>query len=252
MIFLIIFFITLLTGGPEQIFLIDNLKKEIKQNVDDKEIKDELLNTLEITTKEIKKFNKCNDKGRKKVKKLVQKKSSSSDLLNGILNNALILRIEHQKKMIESRLFFQEKMNIEQWNKIISTADLPSEKDIKEYDAVIEKDKKAKKKLVDKVREAISNGIEEPSKQEIIITSFNEFEYALNNYLDEARKINFTNNKIVRNHNASKADLQGIYDYQNKLRKTVYQEFIEMHQIASEKTTLEEWNKISNSFSKLF
>jgi hypothetical protein len=173
--FLITLLIAKLSGGPEEIFMIPNLEKEIKSHAVDKERKNEILLVAKEAKKEIKSFEKIRKNQLKEIEKLGKLKSTSSTELFDIYtiyNNA---RLNMQTVLIFKRLKLQQLISDEEWKQLIESAVLPSDKALKKIDKQNNKEDDEVEKLIQEIETTIINEITEANKQENLLNSLKNF-----------------------------------------------------------------------------
>ena len=149
----------LLGGSNIPVFIVEELPKEIKRNIDDKERKNEILSILKVYEKEFKNSQKSLDKLKKKMKKLNLDRNSEKDSIYQVLNDASDLWEKLQASGVDNRVLVQEMLTQEEWEKIISKSiDELSKKEVKN----LEKEHKNFDKEYDKLQSAIAKQITNP------------------------------------------------------------------------------------------
>ena len=91
-------------AGPEQLFTVPKLDKEIKTHISDKERRKNLLSIVKTAKKEIKAFNKETDKAKKKLKRLTDSKDDELDEIKTLFDVNFESRKKFQKSMVDKRL----------------------------------------------------------------------------------------------------------------------------------------------------
>lgn len=149
----------LLGGSNIPVFIVEELPKEIKRNIDDKERKNEILSILKVYEKEFKNSQKSLDKLKKKMKKLNLDRNSEKDSIYQVLNDASDLWEKLQASGVDNRVLVQEMLTQVEWEKIISKSiDELSKKEVKN----LEKEHKNFDKEYDKLQSAIAKQITNP------------------------------------------------------------------------------------------
>ena len=90
-------------AGPEQLFTVPKLDKEIKTHISDKEQKKELLSIVKTAKKEIKAFNKETDKAKKKLKKLTSSRDDELDEIKTLFDDIKLEWPESRDEMARDR-----------------------------------------------------------------------------------------------------------------------------------------------------
>ena len=179
---LIALFIATLSGGPEEIFMIPKLDKEIKSHIEDKDRKNEILLVAKEAKKEIKEFGKLKKKNLKQLKKQSRSRDTSTQQLLDLYQTYFNARLSKQSIVIEHRLKIHELLNENEWELIIKPAILPSEKE----------------------------------RSEMILKELEVFTATLKEDINEGQKMNFEDNKLFKDKNALMKDLQDFYNRHNE------------------------------------
>ncbi|MCG8307253.1 MAG: hypothetical protein MI975_07650 [Cytophagales bacterium] len=137
---LITLLVSKLSGGPEEIFLISGLDKEIKSHIADKERRNELLAISKAARKDIKSFGEIRKNKMKHMDKSGLSKDVSSEQLFELYNSYHEERLKMQAKLIDKRLEIQRLLTDIEWKHLIENAVLPSEKSRRKKS--VRKDKK--------------------------------------------------------------------------------------------------------------
>ena len=248
---LITLLITKLSGGPEEIFMVDDLKKEIKNNVTDQDRSKEILLLVKEAKTEIKTFGKLRKHKLKQLKKISQDRAVTTEELLNVFQEYFDARMAMQAKLIDDRLQIQELLNDEEWKQIIEPAVLPSEKAKKKIEKSESKENDKVEKFINDLKKEINNKLEEESKKKIINDKLDIFILTLKEFVEEGHKMNFEDNQLVRNKNASREDLEGFYQRHNALRMKGTKEYFNIREVALQNTNEKEWKAIIKSLNSL-
>jgi len=239
----------LLGGSNIPVFIVEDLPKEIKRNIDDKERKNEILSILKVYEKEFKNSQKSLDKLKKKMKKLNLDRNSKKDSIYKVLNDASDIWEKLQASGIDNRISVQEMLTQEEWEMIISRSiDEMSKKEVKN----LEKEHKNFNKEYDKLQRAIANQITNPERLKIIDQAFLDFKILLKDYIQANKEKTLRYNDEFQNLNATKSDLTEAMSFVDESRTKLFDGIVKLHFELTEITTEEEWNKIAKSVNKLF
>ena len=188
--FLIALLLAKLSGGPEEIFMIPNLDKEIKSHIVDKERKNEILLVVKDAKKEIKAFRKLRKNKLKEIEKLGKSKEVPYDDLLAIYKIYNDARLNMQTMLIDKRLNVQELINEEEWEQLIENAVLPSEKAQKKIEKGKSKEDNKVTKLIKSIEETITKEIKEAERRQKLLVSLDLFNSTLKEFVDETQKMN--------------------------------------------------------------
>jgi|GEM_PF-5268798 len=238
--------------GPDEIFNVPKLKKEIKTHVSDEGRRDSLLLIVKDAKKEIKAFNKVNEKDKKKMKKLMSSGENELNAIELLLKENFEKRRKQQSYNLDKRLAMQNLMTDEEWKNVIERAVSPSEKAEKKANKRDDKFDESIDKLMKATEKTISKKVEDSARKEKVMSAFHKFSSALKTQVEDGLEIDYQNNKIVGKRTATREELQGIYTNQNEFRQNVYDEFISMYNVIYENTSGSERKAIRKELKKMF
>jgi len=241
-----------LISGPEQIFTVPKLEKEIKTHVTDEQRKDSLLLIIKETKKEIKEFNKENDKDKKRMKKLMASNDNEIKNIEILLRDAFDNRKKLQSNNLDNRIIMQELMTDEEWTNVIEKAISPTEKAERKTDKKEDKFDKYIDEMMADIKKSISKKIIDSLRKENALKAFNDFSIALKEHVKDGMKVDYQNNEIVGKRTATREHLEGAYANQNEFRKKVYDDFIELYKVIFEYTNKSERRAIRSELKKIF
>jgi hypothetical protein len=249
---LVIYLATLLGGGPEEIFMIPNLKKEIKKNVSDKDRKQNLYLLISDAKKEIKTFRKQQEKDVKKAKKLAGNYNSDFDDLKKIYNDSFENRKKHQAYSIDKRLKFQELMTDGEWDNMVKRQVILKRKDQKKKDKGEIKEEKEEDKMFTKMLEAINENISDEEKRSKINNSFSEFKKVFSSLLEEKRAHDFQDNDMIASRNSTRMDFENYYRRTDSIRTELYDSYLNLIKASRDELDEGEWKAISKSLGQVY
>ncbi len=239
-------------GGPEEIFMVPDLKKEVRKNVTEKQAKKDLYVVISNAKKEIKAFRKKSGKYTKSAKKVAKDYQADLSELESIFDLSINLRKDHQQSMIESRLKFQDLMTDEEWNNMVRDQIELKKKPQKKKDKSKMKSEEAEKKMFNKMRETIETEISNEETRMRIDSSFTVFENALTSLFNEKRDYDLQDNKMLGDRHATREDLEEYYSLQDSIRAEMYKSYFNLLKVSHEILTEKEWKAIGNAFQKVY
>lgn len=248
--FLISMLIHTLIGGPEEIFMVPKLEKEIKSHVVDDERKNEILQIIKEAKKEIKQFRKFRKSKLKEIKKIGAKKEVSSDEMLEVFEIYNNTRLSLQSDLIEKRLILQQLFSDEEWELIIENAVFPSDKDRKKADKQEDKIEKKIEEFIADIKATIESNIEDESKRSNVLNSLDNYSTTLITFIEEGQQMNYKDNNIARSKNANKNELDQFYQNQNKLRYKGAKEYMKLRTTVIRNTNEKEWKAIIKDLNK--
>ncbi len=231
--------------GSEFVTTVPHLKKEIRQNVTDKAREKELVALLKSYEKTIKK----SQKEEKKLKKLADKASADRNISrNEFLreyDNYYNSRERLIASLIDYRILFQEQITEEELVRIYENAMITSKRERRQDD---KQENKAEEKLI-KVFEDISDiavkHIDDPKKAEVIKGYLHDFETTIFAFVDEAHDLSIQREILVDDKNATRKELEGLFERSAQLRYRASREFAIMREEIIKNTDEREWKAIN-------
>lgn len=246
----LILLFTVLFGSPViPTFVVEDLQKEVKANIDDKERQKEILSVLKDYEDEFKKSQKEINKITKKLKKLNEDRHSPKDSIIAALNMNLDIWKKLQTDGIDHRLKAIKLITPEEWEQI--TANSVAEFDEKELKAQ-EKVYKNFNKEIFKVQEVIADKVTEEDRRKKIEAAFENYDKEMITYIDLNINRTLNNHKAFRNLNATKPELLEALSSIEDARKDVFEGIVKLHFQLVELTTDEEWKKISKAVNNMY
>ena len=234
-------------SGPESEFVssIPHLRKEIRQNVNDDARKKELLALAKAYEKTIKK----SAKEEKKIKKIANKASADRNVnRNDFLreyDNYYNSRERLIASLIDYRILFQEQITEEEVLLIYENAMVTSRRERRQDD---KQEDKAEEKLI-KVFEDISDitvkHIDDPEKAEVIKGYLHDFETTIFTFVDEAHDLSIQRKLLVDDKNATRKELEGLFERTSQLRYRASREYAKMREEIIRNTNEREWKAIN-------
>ena len=235
------------TRGTESEFVsvIPNLKKEIRQNVSDDARKKELLTLFKAYEKTIKK----SQKEEKKLKKLADKASADREVSRNeflrVYDNYYNSRERLLASLINYRLSFQEQITEEEILKIYEDAMITSKKERRQEG---KQEGKAEEKLIkvfEDIGDIVVKHIDDPTKTELVKEYLHDFETTIFAFVDEASDLSVQRRLMVDDKNATRAELEALFEKTGQLRYRASREFATLREEIIKNTNEQEWKAIN-------
>jgi hypothetical protein len=246
---LIALIISLIFGvaGEESEFAtsIPHIKKEIRQNVQEAERKDTLIVLVKDYEKAIKQYDKEKKKLRKEVNKAGTDREVSTEDLLGYYDAYYNARISLLSELIGYRLMFQEKVTDEELLLITNNAILTTTKEYRKEGKEEDKQEKALEKVFLNLNKIIVKHITDSTKLTVIKGSLQEFENTVYTFVDEARNLALERKARVDDRDASREEIEEIYEPINQLRYKASREFAKLREVVIENTDNRQWKAIN-------
>ena len=236
-------------GGNISAFLIEDLPKEIKHNVDDKEKQKEILAVLKEFDKEFKKAQKEIDKSKKELKKLNLERTSSEESIRAEFDKVTDIWKKLQTDGIEKRIQVTSMLTEDEWEKIVagSVSEL-DKKEQKSQDKIFEDFEKE----LNKTKKEIKKSIPDVAKANKIEDAFLAFSNEIKAYITANMDRTLRNYETFRNLNATKDELEEALSNVENSREKVFDGIINLHFELVELTTDDEWKSLAKAVNDLY
>lgn len=236
-------------GGNISAFIVEDLPKEIKANVEDKDRQKEILLPVKAYDKEFKKSQKGLNRVKKDLKKLNLDRDASKEDIEGELDRALDIWKELIASGVDHRQEVTKMLDDEEWQNIIANS--MGEFDKKE----IKNQEKAYKGFEKKWTSLSSTVLKEITEEERRVkveAEFDKFKGLMKEYVDASMKRTVRENKVYADRVSTKAELTDALSDIENVRASLFDSFVHLHFELVELTTEEEWTKIAKAVNKLF
>ncbi len=235
------------TRGLESEFTssIPHLKKEIRQNVSDDARKAELLTLLKVYEKTIKKSEKEKKKQKKFLDKASADRSVSTNEFLQVYDDYYNSRERLLASLIDYRLLFQEQITEEELFQINQNGMVTSKKERRQD---VKQEGKAEEKLIkvfEDIGDIVVKHISDSTKTESVKGYLHDFETTIFELVDEARDLLIRRQMMVDNKNATREEIEGLFEKTGQLRVRASREFATLREEIINNTSEKEWKAIN-------
>ena len=220
---LITLFSVLFFGSAADYYFVDNLEKGVKEYVEDKAVRKEILTDLKDVEVLAKSFNKKRKGELKQLKEMNLNYEAKASDFNSFYDHLAEERRDFQSAVIDVRIKVLSKISDIEWEKIIALSNKTVEN---------AKRKSAKKKEKDnfaKLEQSILTNLQEQKTQEKALASFNNLKNTFQNLEGELSQINTMQNTAITNKHLTKQELLKESEDLNKLRTTAFKALQQFH-----------------------
>lgn len=236
-------------GGNISAFIVEDLPKEIKANIEDKERQKEILVNVKDYDKEFKKSQKELNRVKKDLKKLNLDRVGSKEEIEGKLGEAAAIWKSLLESGIEHRTEVTNMLEEEEWQEIIANS--MEEFDKKEIKSQ-EKAYNGFEKKWATLSSTVLKEIPDEDRRLKIEKEFDGFKGLMKQYVDANMKRTVRENQVYADRSASEAELTAALSDIENVRLSLFDSFVNLHFELVELTTDEEWTKISKAVNKLY
>ncbi len=242
---LVTLFATLFFGGSQQYFFIEKLEKGVKEYIEEKDRKKEILSDLKLIKTTIKDFNKDRKKYLKTYHELNASYSATKVEFDSFFSDLTETRKAFQEEVVDQRLEVVRKISSEEWTKIIELSSEVTEK---------RKNKEAKKKEKDafeKVKKTINTEITEETTRGDALDALAIVESDFNTLRNELDAVNTLENELLTNKNATVEDALELVTTFNQMREKIHLSIVKFHFSMKDLLPEEQWTKVMRSMNKV-
>ena len=232
-------------GGIQQYFFVDKLEKGIKQFVEEKDRRKEILADLKNSKSTIDAFNKERKSNLKVFYAMNLNRDTKVNELEDFFKLSADERKLFQDKLINERLLVVSKINEEEWEKIIALSTENVQKQLEKSK------KKQQKDAFESLFKTIEKSISEQDRQAQAYALVKNFQNRYNQLNEKVQSVNTLENDLLNNKSTGAFEFEKFAEEVNLIRKTAYLAFIHFHFDVKEITNETEWTKIMKEFNKL-
>ena len=235
-------------GGVSESFLVDKLEKGARKHIIEKDRRKEILADLKVSKDYIKAFNKKRNDQLKAFKEMNANKAMDRDDFESFFAAIIEERKEFQKYVIAERVKIAEKIEPDEWTLMMAMSS----------ESVDKRRAKEEKKITKgkiglpfaETRDVISEKVELEGHQANLREALDNFLAAETKIIDELAAMNVQDNKVLKNKNATSAELHKIAEKLNAMRMRGYNNLIDFHFTARDNASGEAWDALMKAFNK--
>lgn len=250
-VILITLLIKALSGGPEEVFLVPKLEKQIKTHVVDDTKASSLLIISKAAKKDFRSFHKIRKKQLDRIEKMMLDRSVNSEAIFAVFKEYQQARLDMQTSTIDRRLEFQELFTDDEWSEVINKAIFPSEKEEKKTEKHKQKVEKTLNDYFADIKRTVEKKVSDQDRIDNVLNSMDRFQKTFESFIEEGQQMNVNDSKILRDKYASRSDMEKFYDRQNQLRNRGSREFLDLRTVAIENTDENEWKSINKALTSI-
>ncbi len=235
--------------GDIEIFFIAEVDKSVKKYVEDKDRRAVVLDSVKAYSKAVKTFRKSRDAELKELKKKNLDRSTPQDWYENFFSRNLENRLAAQSRYIERRLWFEEQLTDEEWQKVLESA----------VESATKLDNKEKKKAMKDRDKNVFRGLESAIVREVgdeerrfaILDALRVFELVYDETIDNMDRRNVLEMSFLTDQTTSKEEMQQVMLALDELRTAYYVSFRVFFFVLRDQTQEDEWKPIVKEFNKL-
>lgn len=228
--------------------MVSNSEKMIKTNIEDENVKAEVLSMIKEYKKKTKQLKKEEEIHQKEFIDLFSRRDVTKDSFSEVHNELVEVRKKRQDLYIDYSLNLKNKLTVEEWSAMLPEAikSLDKKKKKKEkYLNNIEKvDKKTHEKLIDK--------IEDQERREELDNLFINFINKDIELHEAIFNLNIKDNEVIQNKYSKREDYELITDSINYDAEEFFQLYMQFHEDLVRLTTEEEWKIVKKPMKDIY
>jgi len=243
--------ITLIFGGADPIFIIDDIDKKIKKEITDETRRDEIMATFKVAKKEFKSYQKDLKKKVKEGTDLQEDRNTTQEQFNNLVDEVFEMREQHFDRFTDYSIEIRSKLTDQEFNNATAEATSPTDKQEKKTQKKEEKADEKVNKILGKLKESIQEEILDPDRLKQALAQYEILEADKQALIQEIQDLNYQQEAKLRVRTASRADFEQIFQVQQQVWDDYYQQYVDMHFKLVELTTEDEWKAISKKMNSL-
>jgi len=222
-------------------FLIPNIKDRVKGLVSDP-IRLAKINGAILTAEEASKaLDKKYKEYGKQLNELTKQRGTPEGAFMALYAEAIAAYKEVQEIFIQGRAVFIENLTLKEFSILTAPDAKETAKREEQVQDAIEKAEVKIPKDLDKISELALQIISDPERQQSVLAAVQDYQQSLEDFLQEYGTWNYRNNEVLRDYQATEAQLQALLDKLNGYRLNIYTAFSDLYLRLSEACTDEEW-----------
>ena len=243
---------TLLFGGgnTEELFILPNAQKVVKQTIEDPDRKDQATLEMKNLSKEWKKLQKIKKKQAKNLAKMNKDLSTDAQALADLFENYKEERRNVKDQLITFRLNIQDIMTDDEWSSVISQIEDVKPKKAKKQEKAQLKEALKKDKKFRAVEDEIEAAFTDPEKLKEVKIDMEQFEDDLADLIFTMQEESLNMVEVMRDRNASRDDITEAVMMQEDERAVVHASFLKFRKELVELSTEDNWPKIAKALNK--
>lgn len=242
--------ITILSGGQESPYVIPKVQKYVKQEIQDKDRKAEVLSVLKGYEKEWKKLEKARKKQAKALAKMNKDFNSNEDDMSALMEAARAKRLALKDKLVDSRLTIQELITDEEWEAIVAKGTETKPKQEKKLSKADAKAQLEQDKLLTSIAEEIESSFTDQDDREQANEYLTAFEENITTLLVASQDYPREARELLQNRTASRDDIEKVVTKEEGLRSEVHASFLELRKNLRSLSSENNWSKLSKALGK--
>jgi len=236
------------SGG---VFLIPDIKKRIKTTIQDPERAAAMLGAVSSAQLAGKRLDRRLTAYRKLLALLIEDRYAPRQELEAIFRALIHAQHQFQRELIEGRLVFVNYMTREEFSIFTDPSSRKTSNNQRASEKRLEKiriETNMRLKGINTMALAI---IDAPERRAKVASAVEDYRVKMDNLLGGLTEWNFRDNSVLKNFNASEAQLWEIFEKLNSLREACYAAFIELYFQLASLSSDDEWNTATKAMKSL-
>ena len=232
--------ISLFFTGGEPLYIIPDIDKYVKRNVQDDDRKETILYYQKLSEKRRKKHSKDKKKFEKAFRRLSLDKTSTEDQFSKKLSDWQETRKIYREEELTFISKAKEKINLQEWEEILAAADKDIQKEIKRVNKIkkrIQKNKRKSNMLID-TKSTYEKHIEDirPAVNGVFEAQIKYVDYYLN-FLSK-------NDSFLYGYETSRNDFNKTSIEFHQLHDEIYRKIMRSHFLLKDRTDNNKWRRL--------
>jgi hypothetical protein len=250
-VLVITFIVAKYLNNSRGVFLIPDIKKRIKTTIQDPESAAAMLGAVSSAQLAGKRLDRRLTAYRKLLALLIEDRYAPRQELEAIFRALMHAQHQFQRELIEGRLVFANYMTREEFSIFTDPSSRKTSNNQRASEKRLEKiriETNMRLKGINTMALAI---IDAPERRAKVASAVEDYRVKMDNLLGGLTEWNFRDNSVLKNFDASKAQLWEIFEKLNSLREACFAAFIELYFQLASLSSDDEWNTATKAMKSL-
>lgn len=241
----VLLFAVIFGSSSNNVFMLPSFNKAVKEYIETKEDKKEILTLLDQAKEKRKPILKEGEQNRKALDEIFKNRTTTKAQFDSLFIIAIKNKTALRKVNLNTLMEAQKYINEEEWEFIIKKNAIDAENFVEKSEKLV----KVADKYFNRIDKVLKKDIADVTKQDQAIKNVYDFETSLLNGYKNLVIIASDKNALIYKYNITEEDIDKIDLVVSKETQKVYDKYAALHAQIVSLTTEEEWKKINKDLA---